>query len=685
MKKFLILMILVIFSPSFTFAEFDSFTATENIDLADIFGVGIATDLIIFSGSTAAEWSVQNGIFSATLEPGSDLKIGSEDLAVKSFIYNLSGVDYCENNVYPGTSRVSASTQNSSAVFMAKASNEECPPMGGAIPIWILNQKNDVATIDTNATTQTFISYSDGASMSENKLLHKDDSGAITKISNNVNLTLSKDPISSRSITLDASQMTSSKVKEVKLNFSTDLLKTFVEENKGEVLKATVEAKPAELKNKTSSALGDRHIIDSNIFSIELNIDDRAVKEFEKPITLSFDIKDTSNINDYKVYFFDETTQSWKLAGDGGKVKGSNITVDINHLTDFAILGLGTPVSDDREIEYSDEEIVVFDDDDDAIVVTDTTATLPTESILNNLYSLKETDALFKTILKDADAVVNSGTDLNTFINYNGLIHDRDAQIRAMNEYANPLAKDFSNFTINNLYSLNNFIVYGTKITSGMTSSERAGVVSSYKQVFGKLPINRKEWADVIRIAGGIWPEEKNLKMEKDALDDFKKIYSRQANLSIPEDSAALTMMVYGLNIEKRMLSNEVTALIVFKDIYRKHPSTPHEWNIVRAIAYSGVKNGRNTEVAKNIEIQKNSTCESYGKIISNLTNGSISREVRSLQEKLQCLGYFPQDQKSTAIFGDVTKNAVIDFQRAMRINETGHVDSATRNALNIL
>ena len=67
------------------------------------------------------------------------------------------------------------------------------------------------------------------------------------------------------------------------------------------------------------------------------------------------------------------------------------------------------------------------------------------------------------------------------------------------------------------------------------------------------------------------------------------------------------------------------------------------------------------------------------------LSLDSLGQNVRDLQAALQCLGYFPADQPTTAIFGPITKTAVQAFQAAQGIDPVGYVGPATNAALNRL
>jgi hypothetical protein len=59
----------------------------------------------------------------------------------------------------------------------------------------------------------------------------------------------------------------------------------------------------------------------------------------------------------------------------------------------------------------------------------------------------------------------------------------------------------------------------------------------------------------------------------------------KQAN-----DNAAVNIMAYGLRPAQRNTASEKTAILSFKYIFKKTPSTAQDWDIVRAIAYSGAR-----------------------------------------------------------------------------------------------
>lgn len=70
----------------------------------------------------------------------------------------------------------------------------------------------------------------------------------------------------------------------------------------------------------------------------------------------------------------------------------------------------------------------------------------------------------------------------------------------------------------------------------------------------------------------------------------------------------------------------------------------------------------------------------------TDLQIGSKGVEVAKLQKKLQDLGFFPKTQVITDYFGNVTKQAVISFQKANKIIPSiGYVGNKTRSKLNTL
>lgn len=139
--------------------------------------------------------------------------------------------------------------------------------------------------------------------------------------------------------------------------------------------------------------------------------------------------------------------------------------------------------------------------------------------------------------------------------------------------------------------SINSFITYGVDVnTQKLGEGERAAVMYSFKDAFGKLPENEEDLADAIKIANGRWPSSSSEEAEVRAKERFETIYKREANMANPKDAAAIKVMAYGLRqkAENRNLGSERNGIVIFKNIFGYNPSTTEDWNMMQAITYSG-------------------------------------------------------------------------------------------------
>ena len=161
-----------------------------------------------------------------------------------------------------------------------------------------------------------------------------------------------------------------------------------------------------------------------------------------------------------------------------------------------------------------------------------------------------------------------------------------DDAVRAINEKI--LSGYRSTTTDETKFRLAYFIAVGSPTTRRLGAGERAGVINSYLAAFGRWPASAEDWRDVIKIANGRWPGERNPDKEKEAQTLFKKIYLRPANMENANDNAAVTVIAYGLRPALRNLDSEKAAILIFKKIFGYQPAGAVDWDIVRAIAYSG-------------------------------------------------------------------------------------------------
>ena len=192
----------------------------------------------------------------------------------------------------------------------------------------------------------------------------------------------------------------------------------------------------------------------------------------------------------------------------------------------------------------------------------------------------------FQQIITDAGAVWEGNANL-TVANTGGK-RNSSKEIDGYIKYTRALINGFDNLWKDNIYALTNFIAYGTKSTMVLGEGERAGVINSYKSAFDKLPTARNEWEDVIKIANGRWPGEINLLAETRAKIEFRKIYKKSPNMNNTNDNAAVTVIAYGLRPSERNLNSEKASIKTFKHIYGYAPVGAVDWDVVRAIAYSG-------------------------------------------------------------------------------------------------
>jgi len=138
-------------------------------------------------------------------------------------------------------------------------------------------------------------------------------------------------------------------------------------------------------------------------------------------------------------------------------------------------------------------------------------------------------------------------------------------------------------------YAIAYFIQNGTQTTKVLGAGERAGVLNSYFSVYGKLPVSIDDWKDVIKIANGRWPAQKNLVAESNSANKyFVKIYGRIAKMADAHDNAAVSVIAYGLRPANRNMNSENAANKIFQSVYGHRPNSASDWDLVRAIAYSG-------------------------------------------------------------------------------------------------
>lgn len=171
----------------------------------------------------------------------------------------------------------------------------------------------------------------------------------------------------------------------------------------------------------------------------------------------------------------------------------------------------------------------------------------------------------------------------------NGATRNTALETVALKQYINPLLSGL-NLTTAQINQLNYFVTYGTPTTAKLGAGERAGVLNSYKQAYGILPITTAAWSDLLKIASGRFPSVLSTTVEEQARREFIKVYNRAAVMTDSNDLAAIKIIAYGLRPTARNTKSEQVAILTFKAVYGHAPVNSLAWNIVRAIAYSGAK-----------------------------------------------------------------------------------------------
>ena len=169
------------------------------------------------------------------------------------------------------------------------------------------------------------------------------------------------------------------------------------------------------------------------------------------------------------------------------------------------------------------------------------------------------------------------------------VIKEQQVQIK----YLRGLVRDLQKVASQMQSAIQSFIAYGVdENTKYLGEGERAAVIYSFKQAFGRLPSDETELEDVIKIANGYWPSKRSLQAEQRALEKFQRIYKRLPDFNNPNDNAAITIMAYGLRQRavNRNLQSEQKGLAIYQSIFGKLPETTEDWNVMQAITYSGAK-----------------------------------------------------------------------------------------------
>ena len=199
--------------------------------------------------------------------------------------------------------------------------------------------------------------------------------------------------------------------------------------------------------------------------------------------------------------------------------------------------------------------------------------------------SVNKTNSEIKNITSEATIMVEG--NLTTILSNAQAAKNTQLETINKNLYLNSLVKGLK-LTTTQINSLNYFITYGTASTKKLDASDRAATLGSYFFTYKTLPTNATQWSDLFSVISCLMPTTKSASAETQAKLEFKKIYSRNADLSNAYDNGMIMITAYGLR-PTRNLAAEKKAILKFKSIYNHAPLSPLAWNLIRAIAYSGV------------------------------------------------------------------------------------------------
>jgi hypothetical protein len=591
MKKILFIISLCLLSALPVSAATDDFTATANITVENVAFGDTSVDMLILNDSTAESWTYDSGAFTVT-NPGAFMVACASSTAATIMAMQGNTNVACALNTTPGTSYLTlptaagtytiapstaancnslcasvsnaatynayptcgAATCNSGYSLSGSGSSATCaltPASGGGSSSVPTNTADTTSANNGETKTQTLSTSGDGAKVTSETTTTKT-AGAVTEEKITTTIELPADPTVGQTAALDTQK--TSDIKNVEVILSADLLKTIsTAYGADKNLLVEIISKEADPIQKTDSARGGLYLVGFDTFKIDLKVGGENLTSLPKPITLEFDITKIKDRTGLKLYFFNETKNKWELAGDGGLIVGDKIMAVLDHLTTFALL---------REItNVSMKEV------------------------------LSDSAMHWQQIMSDASTIVKSGDDANIILNHSKKAKDEKLLKETFEKYTKKIIAG-SAMEQNKINALNYFIAYGTKSSAYLGAGERAGVLNSYKYAFGQAPADEGAWTDCLAIANGRWPTKSNQLAIKRAETEFKKIYKRPAVINNKNDNSAITILAYGLRNLKRNTNSESFAIKTFRNIYKTTPLNPFQWDIVRAVAYSGAKRG---------------------------------------------------------------------------------------------
>lgn len=148
-------------------------------------------------------------------------------------------------------------------------------------------------------------------------------------------------------------------------------------------------------------------------------------------------------------------------------------------------------------------------------------------------------------------------------------------------------AKAFgANLTAEDAARVASFIENGSsKETVALGSGERRALLRDAYDTLGKAPSN----ADLERLARGEIAKARNMDKERAQLprvrSTFRTIYGRDPNFKNAEENLAWNTLMYRIRFP-RDLKEEKQGIVAFRQTFRKVPTDPFQWAVVRVLGY---------------------------------------------------------------------------------------------------
>lgn len=135
--------------------------------------------------------------------------------------------------------------------------------------------------------------------------------------------------------------------------------------------------------------------------------------------------------------------------------------------------------------------------------------------------------------------------------------------------------------------TIEEFLQLGTTLaTKALGSGEREALLRDARETMGKSDIPVE---DLERMAEGKIPKTRNLTIERSlvprALATFKSIFNHAPNFQNTSENLAWNTLMYRIRFT-RDLKKETQGIQKFRQIFKKLPSDPFQWSVVRVMGY---------------------------------------------------------------------------------------------------